>query len=124
MGDVSLSFDRREFACKCGCGFNAVDTELVEALEGLRQHFDAPITIVSGCRCREHNAKVGGVSKSQHVLAKAADIKVKGIPPATVYAYFDKCYPHGYGLGLYATWVHIDVRQVKSRWDMAKKGGE
>ncbi len=116
MGDVSLSFDRREFACKCGCGFDAVDTELVEALEGARQHFDSPITIVSGCRCADRNKSVGGAPKSQHVHAKAADIKVRGVNPAAVYDYFDRCYPHSYGLGLYGSWVHIDVRGEKSRW--------
>lgn len=117
MGDISPNFSRREFACHCGCGFDAVDTELIEVLEGVRQHFSASMKITSGCRCYKHNAKVGGSPKSQHVFAKAADISVAGIRPADVAAYLEKNYPSKYGIGRYNGWVHIDVRAQKARWD-------
>lgn len=122
MGDISANFSRKEFSCRCGCGFDAVDTELIEALEGARQHFDATITITSGCRCAAHNARCGGAPKSQHVFAKAADFKVQGFAPAVVAAYLEKTYPEKYGIGRYNGWVHLDVRGNKSRWD--KVGGE
>ena len=36
MGTVSKNFSRSEFACKCGCGFDAVDVDLLAGLQALR----------------------------------------------------------------------------------------
>lgn len=122
MGDISTNFNRSEFSCHCGCGFDAVDAELIEVLEGARQWFNSPIKIVSGCRCEDHNRAVGGASKSQHRFAKAADIQVTGKRPSEVAEYFERVYTDKFGVGRYSGWVHIDVRKVKSRWD--KVGGD
>lgn len=109
-------FKRQEFACKCGCGFDTVDYELAIVLDSLRNNFNTPVIINSGCRCKEHNKEIGGSPKSQHLVGKAADIVVKGIHENMVYAYLDEKYPNKYGLGLYEGRVHIDVRPNKTRW--------
>ena len=44
-------FHRSEFACKCGCGFDTVDTELLKVLTRLRVRFNKPVKITSACRC-------------------------------------------------------------------------
>lgn len=121
MGDISEHFDRSEFACADGCGFDAVDIELVGHLEDARHYFGVPITIDSGCRCPTHNAQIGGAPKSQHVRGKAVDIKVLGISPNTVADYFELMFPEKYGIGRYDTWTHFDVRANKSRWDLRGK---
>lgn len=73
-------FTKNEFTCKCGCGFNNIDINLVKVLEKIRSHFgDKPLYITSGCRCANHNIKVGGVQGSRHVLGKASDIYIKGV---------------------------------------------
>lgn len=74
MGDLSPHFDRSEFACKCGCGFDKVSTELVEQLERLRLFLRRPVTINSGCRCPARNAAEGGKQDSAHLTGEAADI--------------------------------------------------
>ena len=112
-------FDSSEFECKCGCGYFQIDDKLLRLLNELRILFDKPVIINSGCRCSEHNRKVGGSPKSQHLLGKASDIVIKDISPKTVYEYIDKTYL-GLGLGLYDTFVHVDVREVKTRWDLRK----
>lgn len=116
MGDISANFNRSEFACKCGCGFAVVDTELLEVLEGVRQYFCEPVSITSGNRCWKHNKKVGGADHSKHALGIAADIKVANVEPQDVYDYLDRIYPDRYGIGLYSGWVHIDVREEIARW--------
>ena len=58
MGKISKHFKREEFACKCGCGFDVVDVELLEVLEELRELCGQPITINSACRCKNHNQSV------------------------------------------------------------------
>ena len=109
-------FKRSEFMCRCGCFQDIVDYELVVVLTEAREHFLKPITIESGYRCIAHNHSIGSTDRSQHVLGKAADIKVRDISPATVQAYFDSKYPNKYGLGSYKTFTHIDVRNGKGRW--------
>ena len=115
MTKLSPHFSRSEFACGCGCGFDTVDSELVDILERVRHYFNAPILITSGCRCEKFNRKILGSDKSQHILARAADFQVQDVHPADVYHWIDEQY-NGYGLGLYDSWVHLDTRNTKARW--------
>jgi len=115
---VSDNFDREEMACKCGCGFDTVDIELLAALESLRAHFNKPIKITSGNRCESHNERVGGSFNSQHTKGLAADIQVFGIIPELVYNYLDHKHEGKFGVGRYKTWVHLDVKPGDARrWD-------
>lgn len=116
MGNISPHFNRSEFACKCGCGFAAVDKELNAILEDVRMHFKSPLIINCACRCPSHNIAIGGVADSQHVYGMAADIKVNGINPTEVASYLEKEYPNG-GIGRYDTFTHIDVRGYAARWN-------
>ena len=104
---LSRYFKRPEFACKCGCGFDTVDTVLLEALEAIRGHFETPVVITSACRCIAHNHAVGGTDKSQHLKGRAADIQVKGIEPARIANYAEDL---GMSVGRYSTFTHIDSR--------------
>lgn len=114
-------FKRSEFKCKCGkyCdGYPVEPSEkLVELLEKIREHFGAAVTITSGIRCKTHNANVGGATGSQHLRGTAADIKVKGKSPKEVAAYCETLLPKTGGIGIYGTFVHVDVRSKKSRWN-------
>ncbi len=113
-------FKKSEFKCKCGkCGGFPVepDENLVELLENIRKHFGVPVTVTSGVRCKTHNANVGGASSSQHLKGTAADIKVKGVTPKKVAAYAETLLPNTGGIGIYGTFVHVDVRKTKSRWN-------
>lgn len=118
-GDLSANFSRKEWACKCGCGFDTVDAELVKILQEYRDEAKAIVIITphGGCRCPIQNKASGGAIGSQHMKGKAADIHVKGKTPKEVFDYFDKKYPVKYGVGLYKTFTHIDVRNgLAARW--------
>jgi hypothetical protein len=67
MGDLSRDFNRSEFACRCGCGEDAVSPRLVEALQAMRDRMARPMYINSGCRCRYWNAHEGGKPDSAHL---------------------------------------------------------
>ncbi len=108
-----MTFKRSEFACKCGCGFDTVDIDLLKILKVIRYHFGGkPVIIKSGCRCLKHNTNEGGSKKSYHLLAQAADIQVKGIEPSKVQEYLKDW--EG-GLGSYNSFTHIDIGP-KRRW--------
>ncbi|MCK5605557.1 DUF882 domain-containing protein [Candidatus Pacearchaeota archaeon] len=113
---ISEHFNRNEFVCNDGCGGNTVDVELITVLERLRKHCNSGLTVVSGFRCKEHNAYVGGAKKSRHLNGKAADISVSAFSPKQIGEILDKWYPDKYGIGVYRNWVHVDVRQKIARW--------
>jgi hypothetical protein len=100
MGDLTKNFSRWEFACRCGCGFNTVDFELLINLQVLRDEINSPINIISGCRCPKHNLNVGGATNSQHMKAKAADITTS-LPPQEIYNILNKKFMRRFGLRLW-----------------------
>jgi len=111
----SRYFTRSEFACKCGCGFDTVDYELVKVLEYIREHFDRPVIVDSGCRCRTYNDSIpDSASNSQHILGRAADIRIAGIKPALIQELAEQMEVGG--LGRYETFTHIDTRVGRARW--------
>ena len=122
---LSPGFRVREFACP-GSDSLKLDDELVVALQCIREHFGKPVHITSGYRTAAHNAAVGGAKSSQHLLGRAADFWVEGVPVATVAAYAETLLPGRGGVGCYPKdaahpkrstgWVHIDTRTGMSRW--------
>lgn len=129
MGDISEHFLRAEYECKCGCGFDTVDIMLNKVFEMVRKHFNAVVTVLSGCRCILHNETVQKQvnknyvpysSDSWHMKARAGDIRVQGVSPKEVYNFLNERFPQSCGIGLYHNRVHFDSRPIKARWDKTK----
>lgn len=117
MGDLSANFSRSEFQCKCGCKKFNITPALIKGLQELRDYLGMPIIVNSGTRCPEHNAAVGGTRNSYHVKGYAADIRVDGLTPKELARAAEqvKVFRYG-GIGLYDTFIHVDVRGHKARW--------
>ena len=96
---LSPSFKVREFACK-GSDVVLLDDELVVLLQCIREHFGKPVYITSGYRTAAHNAAVDGSKSSQHLLGRAADFYVEGVPVAAVAAYAETLLPSRGGIGV------------------------
>lgn len=95
---------------------------LADALEVVRQRVGAPLRLNSAYRTPEHNRSVGGSPRSQHVLAKAADVRPpSGMTAEQLWEHFAFAIERGEiqdgGLGLYDTFVHYDVGPAGRRWD-------
>ena len=118
-GDVQLSphFRLGEFACKDGSDKVLVDDALVELLETIRAAAGGSVTINSAYRTPAHNAAQGGVSNSQHVYGRAADIVVAGASPLLVGQIAEHYLDRRGGIGVYKSFTHVDTRSVRSRWD-------
>jgi uncharacterized protein YcbK (DUF882 family) len=121
MGDLNDYFSKEEFACRCQCGYDSVSAELLQVLTDVRQHFNSPVAITSGCRCQARNKAVGGEEKSRHLPNSkgetvAADFKVANVKPIRVQEYLEEKYPDKYGIGRYPNRTHVDVRPDKARW--------
>ena len=114
---LSTNFKVKEFACQDGSDPVFISSELVGILQKIRTHFGKSVTINSGFRTASHNKKVGGETYSQHLYGMAADIVVSGVAPKTVAAYVETLLPRSGGVGIYSNFVHVDVRDKKSRWN-------
>jgi uncharacterized protein YcbK (DUF882 family) len=84
-------------------------------LETIRYTWDAPMEILSGYRTPTWNTRVGGALASQHLAGRAADIRVAGKNAVEVHEEVLRLWtleqlPDLGGLGLYATFVHVDIR--------------
>jgi len=131
---MTKNFNIDEFKCKGnlkGCSCEMPDEvykniqELAKNLQIIRDELQEPIKINSAYRCENHNRKIGGSSKSQHVKGKAADIVVKNLTPDEVANALDNLQQGGFiksgGLGRYDTFTHIDIRGTEAIWDFRKK---
>ena len=113
---VSKNFKVKEFACTDGTDPIFIDSELVEVLQKIRDHFGKSVKINSAYRTPTKNKAVGGEAYSQHLYGKAADIVVSLQTPKKVAEYAEKLMPKKGGIGIYNSFVHIDVRQTRARW--------
>ena len=130
---MTKNFSLKEFESKDGSKMpsdvylNIV--KLVGQLQFLRDYTGRAITVNSGYRSPEYNAKIGGAHKiingkrvetSQHVFGKAADIRIEGMKPKEVHSIIEELISKGDmlqgGLGLYSSFVHYDFRGRKARW--------
>lgn len=122
---LTKNFDSKEFDCKDGTPvpleFMDNCKEVAENLQVLRDYLKVPVTITgSGYRTPTHNKNVKGVKNSQHLTASAADINAKGYTPKQLGVVIEKLIKEGKmkqgGLGVYAGFVHYDIRGTKARW--------
>ena len=111
---ISRHFNLQEFQCPC-CKRVILHSELLLKIIKLRLLIKEPIYINSGYRCISENSKVGGVPKSFHLFGMAADISVRTISISEFFYFAEKA-KFG-GIGIYPTFLHVDVRQVKARWE-------
>ena len=120
---LAPDFQVRELRCRDGTDTVMVDEVLTVVLQCIREHFGKAVTITSGYRTPAHNAAVGGAKSSQHLLGRAADIRVQGVSVEDVAAYAESLMPDWGGVGRYPVkagrttgWVHVDTRADKARW--------
>lgn len=137
MSRITRNFTESEFACKCRArglyekdpfsycgGLSIYDHNLVAKLQFLRDQLNSgrnsldpeiPVIVDSGYRCPAYNRRsqssgqgVSGAMWSQHMLGKAADIRVPGHSPEKVAKLAEEL---GFSfIGIYNTFTHVDVR--------------
>ena len=127
---LSKHFTVEEFDCHDGTKVQSRDYNGLEALcrqylEPLRKKFGA-VHINSGFRTKRYNASIGGASQSFHVYTEhdgndqAADVTCQRGTPRQWHAFMAgirarKRNGRG-GLGLYSSFVHVDIRDYKADW--------
>lgn len=118
---VFENFKPEHFVCKCEglCDHgDEIDRDLVAGLQLIRDEIGEPLYVNSGVRCPEHNKNEGGMESSRHLFGLAADVWALGKIPEELAAIAEKQerFILG-GVGLYNSFVHLDVRGRRARWD-------
>ena len=138
MGDITKNISQRELNCKCRNSNCSVtihrDEPIIKIWQNVCDHFAARhdvdkvvLKITSAARCYEYNRVPvsrngpGSNDQSQHPRTCAIDAQIyingEQIPPRHIHKYLDNKFPKSLGLGLYATFNHVDTRRTeKARW--------
>ena len=111
------NFKISDFDCKCGCGLNNIDIDILTMIQRARTIAGIPFIINSGCRCKEHNKNEGGKKDSSHLIGKAIDVKCsdsydrKVILSALIEVGFKR-------IGIAKTFIHMDrdFSKISSIW--------
>lgn len=117
-------FDSREWDCRDETPYPAqwIESRLrphAKELEIIRARAGSPIIISSGYRTPEYNRKIGGARNSQHVEGRATDFTIRGWTPLALKELVLDLHRQGLivigGVGLYATFLHVDTRLMTKR---------
>lgn len=116
---VTDHFLFEECTCRC-CNRLKITPEFfrhMAKLEELRRELGLPVIVNSAYRCPDHNKAVGGVGDSWH-LRFATDIRPGDGSPESLRRMYRIALVQGWGgIGLYDTFIHLDLRQETARWD-------
>lgn len=127
---LSQDFELKEFTTSRTALKNGIDNtppdKLVENIKRLvnwilqpaRGYLGMVITVVSGYRCKELNAKVGGANGSQHTKGEAADLtcndNARLFNYIASYCEFDQLIWE-FGDDEQPEWVHVSVKEKGNR---------
>lgn len=105
-------------------------TALAATFEDVRALLGAvPLVILSGYRTPAYNATLeGAAEKSQHVEGRAIDLWHPTLQPKAMYQVIEREARRGHlpllgGLGLYRTFIHLDVRAKVPKGHLARWAG-
>lgn len=85
----------------------------------VRDYFNAPVIIHWGGAFRPLDWEIaqGRSGKSQHVLGKAIDAHVKGVPLKEVYGFINKTFESGgRAISVAGNFIHKDIRPYYATW--------
>ena len=115
---VTEHFMYSDFICPCCDRLRIVPAfySHISLLEQMRSDLGFDILINSGYRCKDHNAEVGGSPRSWHLIF-ATDIQPEDIDPYKLKALYKMALSMKFGgIGLYETYLHLDLRPEEVRW--------
>ena len=104
--------DEPYIACPCGrCGGFPVEPseKLMRLADAVREAAGKPMIPTSTVRCKTHNAEVGGVWNSQHLLGHAMDFRIPGLSAAEVLSIVRQQKNVVYCYAINERAVHMDI---------------
>jgi uncharacterized protein YcbK (DUF882 family) len=98
-------------SCPC-CGQCGLDHDFMLRIDNARKESAFSFKITSGFRCKEWNAKIGGVADSAHVKGLALDISAEN--SAKRFAILEVLLRNGFTrFGIGENFIHVDADSSK-----------
>ena len=82
---------------------------IVQLADRARTELKGAGFVSSGLRCPQHNANVGGVSNSRHLIGKAIDLRIEGKTARQTLTWAQKQSEVRYAYAIDANFVHMDI---------------
>lgn len=114
---VGKYFKVSEFKCYDGCQQVFIAPRLVTLLDHIRENMQCAIYVNSGYRTPAHNTKVNGAINSMHLYGCAADVRPANGDLEKLRKLAEGWMPNSGGIGVYKTFIHVDIRDRKTRWN-------
>ena len=111
-----VHFQLKEFECRCGCKGNAMQETFLNDLDAFREEVKLAFVINSGFRCAKHNAAIGGVKKSFHLVGRAADISTLKFSQTQKHHFITEALQYFKGVGVAKSYIHLDNRDLRAFW--------
>lgn len=99
---------------KLSCGHGKIQPQMLDIIDRIEKFLNREITVTSGFRCPECNAKVGGVPNSAHMKGLAIDIKFD--TSKDLYFLLKALFSIGImriGINFEKKFVHMDIDDTK-----------
>ena len=107
-----FTLDEPYIACPCGrCGGFPVEPaeKLMRLADAVRETAGRPMIPTSTVRCKTHNAEVGGVWNSRHLLGHAMDFRIPGLTSDQILAIVRQQKDVVYSYAINDQCVHMDI---------------
>ena len=112
FNEEALDQLNRVWRCRRTQTEKQIDPHLFEVISHVYDHFQKPLTLVSGFRTQKKTT-------SFHYAGSASDLSVPGVPDSRLKAFVEGLDTGGMGIGIYphAGFIHVDIRPEPSyRW--------
>lgn len=112
------NFTPKEMSCR-GDQNLMVDEDAMDKLQALRGKIGKPFHILSAYRSPSYNKKIGGATRSQHMVAKAFDVSMANHDRKEFEVEARKAGFTGFGFYPSMNFMHIDTgpaREWGTRW--------
>ncbi len=121
MTQLTPNFSTDELDCPC-CAVCEMHPEFMQKLQQLRELVKRPLRINSAFRCEKHNAEIGGVPNSRHLVGEAVDISYGPLASKDRRFLISMALDMFDGVGIGATFIHVDTRGgEKALWFYSKE---
>lgn len=91
------------------------DVAVLERFETLQSQFGRVLPLISAARSEEHNKKVGGADKSQHLHGRALDVDVSALSEEERVQFIGLASAMGFtGIGVYKNSLHLDTGDLRA----------
>lgn len=115
------NFHAAELDCR-GTGEFKINIKALDKLQALRDLLGVPLYVTSAYRSEIHNEECGGVPKSEHLKAKAYDIRMQNHDPVVFETAARKVGFTGIGYYPHKGFMHLDTGKARSWGKKWKKG--